>query len=114
MFAAELKLDISPKSVQTYVQLAHKHLQRLRATLDVEMAGLDEAGQAIYGICLRSHDGQEEWYDPHELGEGTMAGWDEEESAKEVLEMKVLPNLGYSIHQKELQRFHQNMVTTDE
>ena len=114
MFTSELKLNISPESVQNYIQMAHRYLCENSATLNVEKAGADEEGQLIYGICLRSQDGQEEWYDPNELDNQTFAGWINEELAKNILETSVLPNLGYSIHQRDLQKFHQNMVVTDE
>jgi len=109
IFSTELELSISPDSVRLYTQMAYKHLQEHNATVAVECAGEDEHGRSVFGICMRSDDGDEEWYDPSNIGDA-LAGWINEYEAAQVLEAKVLPNLGYAIYQRDLQLFHQNMI----
>lgn len=108
-FPPELELSISDESVRLYTKMAYKHLQEHSATVAVECAGEDDSGQSIFGICMRSDDGDEEWYDPSSEGEA-IAGWVSQNEAKRVLQVKVLPNLGYTIYQRDLQLFHQNMI----
>lgn len=110
VFTSELEMAISPDYVASYVQLAHKHLDEHKAIVHVEEAGVDERGQSIFGICMRSDEGEEEWYDPADQGKDTIAGWVDKDEAQNVLETKVLPNLGYAIYQRDLQLFHQNMI----
>lgn len=104
---SELQLQISPESVEMYTQVAQKHLNEHSASLDVSCAGVDETGTEVFGICMRSSDGQEEWYVPDGDDESIM-GWDEQD-AHFVLNHKVLPNLGYAVFQRDLQLFHMNM-----
>jgi hypothetical protein len=108
-FPSELELTISSDSIRLYTQMAYKHLQENNATVAVECAGQDEFGRDIFGICMRSDEGEEEWYDPSNIGDA-LAGWIDENEAAQVLEGKVLPNLGYAIYQYDLQLFHQNMT----
>ena len=67
-FSPEIELSISPDSVRVYTELAYKHLQQQNATVDVEEAGTDDTGHSVFGICMRSNDGDEEWYDPSNVG----------------------------------------------
>ena len=106
---SKIELTISQVQVDAYVDLACRYLLKHDAVIDVEEAGVDETGQSIFGICMRSEDG-EEWYDPADQGKGTIVGWIDKNEAQEVLDNKVLPNLGYAIYQNNLQLFHQNMV----
>ncbi|MHA2279818.1 MAG: hypothetical protein ACXAC5_02930 [Promethearchaeota archaeon] len=110
MLTSELEMTISSDSVRVYTQLAYKHLQERNATMNVVEAGKDDSGQSVFGICMRSDNGEEEWYDPADLGDDAIAGWLNKDEARSVLENKVLPNLGYAIYQRDLQLFHQNMI----
>ncbi len=110
LFATKPELAISSDSIRNYVQLAHKHLNKHDSTVNVEKAGTDESGRSIFGICMRSYDGDEEWYDPADQSEDTIAGWFDKDEAQNVLDTKVLPNLGYAIYQRDLQLFHKNMT----
>lgn len=109
MFFPESELTIPNESVRFYSQLAYKHLQEHNITIAVEYAGEDETGQSIFGICMRSDDGEEEWYDPSDVKQA-MAGWINKKEAHHILKTKVVPNLGYVIYQRDLQLFHQNMI----
>lgn len=109
LLTSEMGLTISSDSVENYAQLAYRHLSDHDASIDVEEAGVDETGKPIFGICMRSEDG-EEWYDPADQGDDIIAGWVDRDEAQVVLDTKVLPNLGYAIYQRDLQLFHQNMI----
>ncbi len=108
MFSTELELTVSPESIQQYKEIAYKHLHQHNSTVGVALAGLDAKGNEIFGIRLISDDGEEEWYDPED-GLHTLMGWDDEKDAYSELVNKVLPQLGYSIFQKDLQLFHKCM-----
>lgn len=102
---SELEVQISSESVKRYVQVAHKHLTEHNTFLGVSVAGVDEMGEEVFGICMRSEDGEEEWYSPDDE---SITGWNEKD-AQSVLKNKVLPNLGYVVFQRGLQLFHMNM-----
>ncbi len=108
MFSTELELTISPESIRQYKELAYKHLDEQNCTVSVACAGQDADGNDIFGIRLVLDDGEEEWYDPHNDSR-TLLGWDDEEDANLELENKILPQIGYAIHQKDLQLFHKCM-----
>ena len=104
-----LETTISQDSINNYIKLAHTHLLKSNSTINVKEAGANENGKPIFGICIEWDNGQEEWYDPYKLGKNTIAGWENEQEAKEILINQVIPNLGYAIHQLKLKLFHQNM-----
>ena len=108
MFSTELELTISPESVRQYKELACKHLDEQNCTVSVACAGQDADGNDIFGIRLTLDGGAEEWYDSHN-NPSTLLGWNEEEDANLELENKVLPQIGYAVHQKDLQLFHKCM-----
>jgi hypothetical protein len=89
MFPKELDLTMSQKCIQ--------------------LAGVDEDGNNIFGIRLLSGDGEEEWYDPRDTNSQTLLGWDDERDARIELENNVLPQIGYAIHQKDIVQFHKIM-----
>ena len=104
-----LDIEISPEIVESYTQLAKKHLEEQVAVLEVSCAGVDESGSAVFGICMRSVDGQEDWYDPGEAAD-SIIGWSNKQDASTFLKKKVLPNLGYAVLQRDIQLFHMNMT----
>lgn len=108
MFSTELEFTISPESIRQYKELAYKHLGERNTTVSVACAGLDADGNKVFGIRLVSDDG-EEWYDSQKDGSRTLLGWDDEGDAILELENKVLPQIGYAVHQKDLQTFHKCM-----
>lgn len=107
MFSEDIELKISSDSLRHYREIAYKHLHESSSAVGVALAGLDEGGNRIFGIRLVSNDG-EEWYDS-KGEEHVIVGWDDEKDAIIELETKVLPQLGYAIHQKDLQQFHKCM-----
>ncbi len=104
------ELDVSTEAVEQYRALAYEYLEAIQATLEVIQAGEDDDGDAIFGICLHCNDGHKEWYDPTCEDDDSMAGWNDKEEAITVLECKVLPNLGYTIHCRELREFHRSLA----
>ncbi len=103
-----IELEISMESLARYRRVALDHLEKHQATVNVADAGKDDLGNQIFGICMRFGE-SEEWYDPNDVGESTLVGWNSIEDANQVLVNKVLPNLGYAVHQRDLQAFHQNI-----
>ena len=106
----EVLLPISPEAIETYKQLAEDHLKDNNTILYVEAVGVDENGLEVYGIKMVCEDGSEEWYDPGNSTDDTVMGWNDKSHASFMLENKVLPNLGYTVHQKALLDFFQNMI----
>lgn len=112
MFSAELELTISPESVRRYKDLAYKHLDKQNCTVSVACAGQDADGNDIFGIRLALAGGKEEWYDLNNNSStlsSALLGWNDKEDANLELENKVLPQIGYAVHQKDLQLFHKCM-----
>ncbi len=107
--ARSIEISLSGECTQTYKELADKHLQKNNITIEVLSAGQNEDGSNVYGICMIYPNGLKEWYDPHKETHNAIAGWDNKDDARVILESKVLPNLGYLIHQRDLQLFHRNM-----
>lgn len=105
----EVLLPISPEAIETYKEIAQEHLRGNSSELNVEVAGVDDNGIEIYGILMICGDGSEEWYDPGNADKDVIMGWNDESHAHFVLENKVLPNIGYTVHQKTLLTFFQNM-----
>lgn len=104
------EIEISSESLDMYSKIACEYLTKQKAVIDVRCAGVTDSGQTIFGICMKSDDGKEEWYDPDDYTTtDSVVGWDNEEDAQSMLMSKIMPNLGYAIHQRDLQLFHQNM-----
>ena len=104
------EIEISPESLDMYTEIAWEYLEKQKAVIDVRCAGVTDSGQTIFGICMKSDDGKEKWYDPEDYTTtDSVVGWNNEEDAHSVLTCRIMPNLGYAIHQRDLQLFHQNM-----
>ncbi len=105
-----VELDVSSESIEYYKKLAQEYLVAINSSLNVVKAGTDNNGDDIFGICLHGPRHQE-WYDANTNTNdpNSLMGWSQEKDAYNVLEYKVLPNLGYTIHCKELREFHRNM-----
>lgn len=110
----EILLPISPEAIETYKEIAQKHLQYNNSELNVAVAGTNNNGAKIYGIKMICEDGSEEWYDSGyaadaDADDDAIMGWSDEDHANFILENKVLPNIGYTVHQRTLLSFFQNM-----
>jgi len=105
----ESLLPISPEAIKTYREIAQEHLKDNESKLNVVIAGFDNDGLEIYGIKMICGDGSEEWYDTGQSNDDVIMGWNDKSHADFILENKVLPNIGYTVHQRSLLLFFQNM-----
>lgn len=92
-----------------YKDIASEHLEMHKTILDVAAVGFNENGDEIFGIRMICQDGSEEWYDKNSGNPDVLVGWDSQDEAYYVLENKVLPNIGYTVHQQALLLFYKNM-----
>ena len=106
---ATVQLAITQEALKRYRILAYEHFKNKNITVHVIQL-VDES----FGVRIMS-DSQEKWfgtnneYNSQESAD-QIIGWKEKNEAYTELENKILPNIGYEVHQVCMKLFHQNMI----
>lgn len=101
--------NVLPKYLNRYKELATEYIKASDYVLDIAAAGLDENQRPIFGICLYTAEGEQEWYDIDGNKPSIVTGWNSKDDARFALENVILPKIGYALQLKKNLSFYEYM-----